>query len=105
MAGPKATFKLQRKIETSDGLGGFNSVWYNVANLRGTLTIVERSEKFISDASRVKSTHFFMTKYKNGLNITEKDRLNFGTDIYEIVFVDNIAMQNRFYEISLRKIE
>lgn len=105
MAGPKATFKLQRKTETSDGMGGFTSIWYNVANLRGTLTIVERNEKFISDSTRIKSTHYFMTKYKAELSITEKDRLAFGTDIFEITFVDNISMQNRFWEISLRKIE
>lgn len=105
MAGPKALFKLQRKIETADGMGGFSAVWSNVAYLRGTLTIVERNEKFISDSTRVKSTHYFMTKYKAELAITEKDRLLFGLEVYEIVFVDNVAMQNRFYEISLRKVE
>lgn len=105
MAGPKATFKLQRKTETSDGMGGFTSIWSNVANLRGTLTIVERNEKFISDSTRVKSTHYFMTKYKAELSITEKDRLAFGTDIFEVTFCDNVGMQNRFFEISLRKIE
>lgn len=105
MAGPKATFKLQRKTETSDGMGGFTSIWSNVASVRGTLTIVERNEKFISDSTRVKSTHYFMTKYKSELAITEKDSLTFGTDIFEITFVDNVAMQNRFYEISLRKVE
>ena len=104
MVGPKATFKIQRKSGISDNMGGFTTTWSDVVPIRGTLTNVERNEKFMSDATRVKSTHYFMTKYNPNITLTESDRLAFKTDIYEIIFVDNIAMQNRFWEISLRKI-
>lgn len=104
MAGPKATLKIQRKSEVSDGMGGFVTTWIDVAPIRGTLTNVERNEKFLSDSTRVMSTHYFMTRYNPNITITEADRLAFGTEIYEIVFVDNISKKNRHWEISLRKI-
>lgn len=105
MAGPKATMFLQQYSQVSDGLGGFTSTWSEVAKLRGPFTTVDKWEKFISDATRTKVTHYFMPKYDRNISISESDRLRHGADIYEIILVDNVGLKNRFWEISLKKVD
>lgn len=105
MGGPKCTMFLQKKTDTSDGMGGYSTVWAETAKLSGTFTTVDKWEKFISDTVRTKVTHYFMTKYNPSLSITESDRMRNGSDIYEIVLVDNVALKGRFWEISLKKVE
>lgn len=106
MAGPKAIFQIQRKTEVSDGMGGQTTVWTDVENLKGTLTRVEGWEKFIGDSTRVSTTYILMAKYKNGLNITTRDRIRREEKLYEIIAEpEDVALKNRFLQITLRKIE
>ncbi|MFA7287308.1 MAG: phage head closure protein [Melioribacteraceae bacterium] len=105
MPGPKATLELQRKTDVSDGMGGFTSVWYGKASLKGTFTSVDKWEKFIADSTKVKSTHWFHVRYQEGIVPTSKDRFRNGSEIYEIILVDNVALKNRFWEFFLAKIE
>jgi len=106
MAGPKAIFQIQRRTDASDGAGGFVTVWTDVENIRGTLTRVEGWEKFIGDSTRVSTTYILMMKYKDGLNITTKDRVRNGAKLYEIIAEpEDVALKNRFLQITLRKVE
>lgn len=105
MPGPKITLELQRKTETVNAVGSFTTVWYGVANLQGVFTTVDKWEKFVANSTKAKSTHWFNVRYQAGINPTVKDRFRYGSDIYEIVLVDNIALKNRFWEFFLSKVE
>ena len=105
MAGPKCDMFLQRRNDISDGMGGYTTVWYEIKKIRGTLAIVDKWEKFVSDSIRVKSTHIFMADYDPSVVITEADRLRYKNEIYEIVFADDVAKREIFWSIYLKRFQ
>lgn len=105
MIGPKCTITIQRASETSDGMGGMTVTWSDLKELKGTLLAFKRNEFFTNNVVRAISTHFFTCKYPRDVTITEKDRVSYNSDIYEITFVDNPAERNINLVLDLKKIK
>lgn len=104
MTGPKCTIVVQRSTDTSDGAGGYTSVWATLVSLKGILLSKQANEKFLNDSTKVVSTYYFQCKYPS-TTITEKDRVLYNSDYYQINFVDNVAEKSSILILWLKKVE
>ncbi|MHB8871228.1 MAG: head-tail adaptor protein [Candidatus Doudnabacteria bacterium] len=106
MIGPRENFQIQRKIDISDGAGGYFSTWTDIANIKGSLIKKSGWEKFISDSVRNATTYTFMMKYRGDLNITIKDRIRKENVVYEIIeHPEDPALKHRFLLMVLRRVD
>ena len=104
--GPKMQLELQRISEDSeeDGMGGTETRYYGVRNIRGTMVVLSASERVSADREAVYATHRFFCNFPVGLTISEDDRFRKGERVFDIEFINNAAEQNRHLEIDLLEV-
>lgn len=104
MTGPKVTLIYQKLNRVSDGVGGYTEKWSSVRKIKGTLETIQGTERFYSQTNTIFQTNKFFCDHQYGLEWSNIDRLVLGERIFEIVYFDNVAEQNRFMEITLKEI-
>jgi SPP1 family predicted phage head-tail adaptor len=103
MMGPKISLILQRVTETDNSAGGYVWTWEDMMFLSGSLMSNSGQETIIHDKTEVRSTHIFYIDFPINVTITEKDRLKYGSRIFEILFCENVATKNIHLKIFLRE--
>lgn len=105
--GPKTELILERYTDADDGGGGQTRTWEGVKRLKGVMVYIHGIEsKVRGDREAVRASHMFFCPYVPNLNITEKDRfMKVGyTNIWDIVYVDNMLEQNKWLKIEILKV-
>lgn len=112
MLGPQTKLALEQVAEVSDGMGGMTSTWSHVTYLSGVLTAGGNTsarfagrETMAAGQLNVLSTLIFYCDYPSGVTVTEKNRMVYGTRIFDIEFVYNPGNMNHHLEITLFEIK
>lgn len=92
---------FQRKTRTANGTGGFTESWAAIsgAPTRAAVKAVGGGERFASDRIEATTRWRAVTRYFAGL--TEEDRVLIRSRAYNIQFLNNVELRNRWYEIDL----
>lgn len=111
MIGKKTAVTIKQSAKVSDGMGSYTESWSDlITSLKGTLVARRISDRFAGErlangVIKTFSSHLFMCN-KPSTAITEAHRLyDVNNDVYEIVFVNNIALQDKRLILELRKVE
>ena len=93
--------QFQRKDKVSDGSGGWSEDW---ATLSGAATrchfkALSGGERFQAQRAEATTRNRIVCRYFAGL--TEADRVVIGGRRYDITFINNIELRNRWFEIDL----
>lgn len=91
---------FERMTRASDGAGGFTETWATItgAPTRAMVSAMSGSERWQSQRSAATSTHKIVTRYYDGL--TEVDRVVIRSRAYNIRFVNNVDLADRWLEIT-----
>lgn len=87
--GSKITMTLERYSDARDSVGGVTRSWTGKRFINGALQARRGNEIPRGSKPTVVSTHRFYCDTQIGITITEKDRLKYGTRIFDIVFIDS----------------
>lgn len=101
--GPKVTMILEKYTETLTSTRSPSHVWRPLRKLRGTLQTVRGDTGVMLDRRGVTAEYEFMIDTTPGLNITEKDRIRFGTRYFEIKLIENPMERSRYQILFLRE--
>lgn len=104
MIGHKVILIYQKLNKVPDGVGGYTEKWSSVRRIKGTLQTINGTERFHSQTNTIFQTNKFFCDYQYGLEWSNIDRLVLRERIFEIVYFDNVAEQNRFMDITLKEI-
>ena len=93
--------QFQRKTRISDEAGGWYEDW---SNLAGAATqchfkALSGGERFQAQRAEATTRNRIVCRYFAGL--TEADRVVIGGRRYDITFINNIELRNRWFEIDL----
>ena len=102
--GRKIDMQLQRQTSVSDGMGGFTDTWYSVRYLKGSLIFLKAREGYANNVTSTLSTHFFQCDFPKDITVTEKDRLFYSGDIYEIILAEDVSKRGITLYLELKKI-
>ncbi|WP_133016939.1 phage head closure protein [Clostridium cuniculi] len=77
--------------------------WSTLCNARAKILYTRGSEytEAYGTNSEVEATFYIRFNYKD---ITSKDRLTYKGEVYDIIYVNNIQLSNRYYEIKAKKV-
>lgn len=103
MLGPKVILTLSQLTSVPDGVGGFTDTWTSVRDIEGCLMTPSGNENVIHRKVETQSTHVFYCDYDLGSDITQRDRLLFGTRLFEINYIQNPAELNIHLQIHLKE--
>jgi len=109
MIGPKVTVVLQKRVETSDGMGGVTIAYQDLVEFKAVLVPLSGQEKVSYDKQTVFATHRLLFDYKapgkkNISEVKEKNRIRYGTRYFDIKLVKNVGEANRHFELDLEEI-
>lgn len=92
---------IERAANTPDGTGGFTEVWGQIpdAPTRAYVKASSGSERWASGRTEAVSKYKATVRYFDGL--FETDSVIIRQRRYNIRFVDNLEMQNRWLELTL----
>lgn len=82
----KPGFKIERSVNTPNGMGGHTEAWSTHLEISGFLDFLSSGKYEIAARFQSKATHIFICKA--GYDITEADRFIFNNRTYRILFVD-----------------
>lgn len=105
--GPKIELILERYTDANDGGGGQTRTWESIKKIKGTMVYIHGIESSIrGDREAVRASHMFFCNYIPNMNITVKDRfVRIGyTNIYDIVYVDDMLGQKKWLKIEILKV-
>ena len=74
---------IQESTETSDGMGGFTTIWSDKLEMWVAIWPLSAKERLDAMKLELQITHKIRGRYRSG--ITAKDRIKFGTRIFNIV--------------------
>jgi SPP1 family predicted phage head-tail adaptor len=96
----KEPVEFQRLTRTSDGAGGFTEAWAAIAATptRGHVKAMSGGERFQSQRTEATSTHKIVVRHNAGL--TEVDRVVIRGRAYNIRFIDNMEMADKWLYIT-----
>jgi len=103
--GHKIRMMLQQVTEVSDGMGGFTPTWVDIRDLKGSLIYLRAREGYSNNVTSTVSTHFFQCIFPKDITVTEKDRLTYDGDIYEITFSEDVSKRGITLYLELKKIK
>ena len=93
---------LKKRVVTSDA-GGFSlQTWSKIADVWAKWTNVHGSEVWTADMAGAKMPATVLIRYRSDIDTTcavEK-----GTQLYEIVSIDNIQERNEYLEMKVQKL-
>ncbi len=92
---------FERSTRTSDGSGGFTEEWAAItgAPTRAAVKALSGSERFASDRIEAISKWRITSRYFS--DIKENDRVIIRSRAYNIRFVNNVELADRWLEIDL----
>lgn len=93
--------QFQRKARTPDGAGGFTEAWANLAGAatRCQFKALSGGERWMAQRVEATTRNRIVCRYFSGL--LEADRVVIGGRAYNIRFINNVELRNRWYEIDL----
>ena len=93
--------QFQRKTRVADGKGGWSETWANVAGAatRCHFKALSGGERFQAQRAEATTRNRIVVRYFSGLQ--EADRVVIGGRRYDITFVNNVELRNRWLEIDL----
>lgn len=92
------TVTIQRLTRASDGMGGFNETWAQVASVPGRLSPAGTQPTEGVVASVLQSQQAWIVTLPAGTAVTAADRLQIGSRTFEVIGVQ----APRSYEIATR---
>ena len=93
--------QFQRKAKVSDGAGGWSEPWANLsgAATRCSFKALSGGERFQAQRAEATTRNRIVVRYFAGL--LETDRVMIGGRRYDITFINNVELRNRWLEIDL----
>lgn len=88
---------IQRLTQSSDGEGGFTSIWATVGNMWASVNPIRAIQQYQFKSINVDATHHITTRGYTDIN--EKDRILFKGRFLEVMTIENI--QERDFELFL----
>jgi len=97
----KEPVTFQRAAKVSDGAGGYTETWGTLAGAadRAAVKAVSGRERFASDRIEATTKWRITVRYFTGL--LESDRVIIRTRAYNIRFINNMELEDRWLEIDL----
>ena len=92
---------LEQRATTRTSMGGVADTWTTLATVWGSIRPVSGREPLVGDSITAELTHTIRIRYRS--DVTPKNRVKFGTRIFEINSVANIMEYKR--ELELRCVE
>lgn len=92
---------VQRYTESTNDLGDSVKTWANHLTISGRIDALSGDEQIVAGAPSVVATHMLFCR---PVDISEKDRIVYKGQEYEVKFVDNPMNYGRFLQISLEVI-
>jgi len=101
--GPQTTLTLKRSTSTMDSMGSYTETWVSIETITGVFYAEWGQEVVQNRKDIVLVNHVFICDIPTILP-TEKDILvDSSGQIYDILFVDNVAVANHHLEILLNR--
>ena len=93
--------QFQRKTRTPDGSGGWSEAWTNIAGAatRCSFKALSGGERFQAQRAEATTRNRIVVRYFSDL--TEVDRVVIAGRRYNITFINNVELRNRWLEIDL----
>lgn len=88
---------IQRLTQSSDGEGGFTSIWTTVGTMWASVNPIRAIQQYQFKSINVDATHHITTRGYTDIN--EKDRILFKGRFLEVMTIENI--QERDFELFL----
>ena len=97
----KTSVEIQRATRTSDGAGGWAVVWAVIptAPSRAFVKALSGSERWASERKEATTKWRAVVRYFEG--IVESDRVIIRGKAYNITFLNNVELNDRWLEIEL----
>lgn len=102
--------QFQRKVKVSDGAGGWSEAWLNLsgAATRCKFKALSGGERFQAQRAEATTRNRILCRFFAGLSetdgpssLSERDRVVIDGRAYNIRFINNIEMRNKFLEIDI----
>jgi len=93
--------EIQRRVTTVDAVGQVNDTWNTTACVWVQILPVTSKEYLAQGPERSELTHTI--RLRHGPDILPKDRIRFGSRIFDVMGVMNVSERNRFIEIRARE--
>lgn len=93
--------EVKRYTESVDELGNPTKTWADHLTISGRIDAISGDEQIVAGAPSVVATHMLFCR---PVDISEKDRIVYKGQEYEVKFVDNPMNYGRFLQISLEVI-
>jgi len=107
--GPKSSVLHQTVSRTVDVMGGYTDVWADTETFKAVLMTNSNvvREHMIYDKETVIADHLLYCDAKKpdrtDRAISTDDRIKYGTRLFDILFVDDLAFQNDVLKLQLRE--
>lgn len=97
----KEAVVFQRAANVSDGAGGFTVAWADIAGAptRASVKALSGGERYASERIEATSKWRIVVRYFPG--ILESDRVRIRDRAYNIRFINNVELSDRWLEIDL----
>ncbi|MDU4882695.1 phage head closure protein [uncultured Clostridium sp.] len=99
----KHTITIERFQKVKDEDNRLVEQWSTLCNARAKILYTRGSEytEAYGTNSEVEATFYIRFNHKY---ITSKDRLIYKGEAYDIIYVNNVQLSNRYYEIKAKKV-
>lgn len=93
--------QFQRKTRTADGAGGWSEGWANIAGAatRCQFKALSGGERFQAQRAEATTRNRIVVRYF--ADLVETDRVVIGGRRYDVTFINNVEMRNRWLVIDL----
>lgn len=95
----RTPFTIERKAQTANGSGGLDEVWSTHATGFGAFKALSGFERLQSDRLDAQTSNRLTMRYLS--TIKDKDRVDIGGRKYNIRFINNVEMGNRWHVLDL----
>lgn len=97
----KTSVSFERKTLTPNGSGGHTETWASISGAQTKCAFKAMSgfERFASERTEARSKNRITCRYFSGL--TESDRVVIGERSYNITFINNVEMGDKWLEIDI----
>lgn len=94
---------VQTRVSTADGEGGFSEQWTSGASaIPAAISPIQARQLFEYRSVNVDATH--LIKVRGHTTVTEKDRILYGTRVFEILTVENIQERDFIKVITCKEV-
>ena len=95
------TLTLQVFTETTDSQGGVTTTWADSGNFRARISPITAQERMLQNKNTMTTTHRI---YCDVMDVTPKDRITWGSYLFEIIGITNPSEAYHHLEIDVREI-